>query len=297
MKRNYINLWAVLVLAGTTFAATSTQAADGRALKLFKTDRTMIVGHRGFSMGAPENTIPSYEWAKLACADMVELDFYSLADGSLYCHHDGRLDRTTDSQSSLSLTNAHITSLISEQVKKLDAGSWKDPLYKGVKVPSLEEALTAIQANGGITLAEHKTGSAKQCIDVLKKLDCVNDLVVQSFNWNFLADMQKQLPEQVTVALGPCGTREGKKITKEEYPLDEKWIDAGLKLGIKGIAWNSQVSEEAVKYAHEKGLKVFVYTIDDIAAAQKFINMGVDVIITDNPALIWKAIATNPAKK
>lgn len=291
MNIRYISCVAALA-AAFTFCSASAQAADGRALELLKTDRPIVVGHRGFSMGAPENTIPAYQWAKLACADLVELDFYSNKEGHLFCMHDGNLNRTTDIRTSLQLTNAPMQALSDEQIRKLDAGKWKSPLYTGTKVPSFEEALIAIQADGGMTLAEQKTGTAEQCVAVLKKLDCINDLVVQSFNWEFLTDMQKVCPEQVTVALGPIRTRNGEKLGDDQLPLDKKWIDAMLPLGVKGAAWDSRVTAEGIQYAHSKGLKVFVYTINDIPTAQRLLDMGVDAIITNNPALIWKAIAT-----
>ena len=285
-------LSAAAFAAALNFTSFEAQAADGRALELMKADRTIVVGHRGFSMGAPENTIPAFQWAKLACADLVELDFYVNKDGTLFCHHDSKMDRTTDIRSSLNLTNLAMIDLTDEQVRKLDAGKWKSPLFAGTPTPSFEEALTAIQADGGMTLAEHKTGSAEQCAAVLKKLDCVNDLIVQSFNWNFLADMNKVLPEQITVALGPQNQLRGVKLTDEQKYLDETAIDEMLKLGVKGAAWDSRVTAEGIKYAHSKGLKVFVYTINEIPKVHELIALGVDGIITDNPALVWKAIAT-----
>jgi glycerophosphoryl diester phosphodiesterase len=292
MKKNTIKLLSTAAFAAALFfTASDSQAADGRAVELMKADRPIVVAHRGFSMYAPENTIPSFMWGKWAAADMVELDFYTSKDGVLFCLHDGNLNRTTDVKEKFDIENTALGNLTSEQLRQLDAGKWKAPIYKGTPLPTLEEALTAIQADGGITLAEHKIGSAEQCAAVLKKLDCVNDLVVQSFNWNFLADMQKVLPEQITVALGPIGTRDGVKVPKEKLALDKEWVDSMLKLNVKGAAWDSRVTKEGIEYAHEKGLKVFVYTIDNMQKAQELLDMGVDAIITNNPALIWKAIA------
>ena len=292
MKKNTIKLLSTAAFAAALFfTASDSQAADGRAVELMKADRPIVVAHRGFSMYAPENTIPSFMWGKWAAADMVELDFYTSKDGVLFCLHDGNLNRTTDVKEKFDIENTALGNLTSEQLRQLDAGKWKAPIYKGTPLPTLEEALTAIQADGGITLAEHKIGSAEQCAAVLKKLDCVNDLVVQSFNWNFLADMQKVLPEQITVALGPLNTRDGVKVPKEKLALDKEWVDSMLKLNVKGAAWDSRVTKEGIEYAHEKGLKVFVYTIDNMQKAQELLDMGVDAIITNNPALIWKAIA------
>jgi len=51
------------------------------------------------------------------------------------------------------------------------------------------------------------------------------------------------------------------------------------------------VSKEAVQLAHQQGLKVFVYTINDIARANEMLDMGVDGLITNNTSLMWKALA------
>ncbi|MBR4248725.1 MAG: glycerophosphodiester phosphodiesterase, partial [Verrucomicrobia bacterium] len=82
MKKNTIKLLSTAAFAAALFfTASDSQAADGRAVELMKADRPIVVAHRGFSMYAPENTIPSFMWGKWAAADMVELDFYTSKDG------------------------------------------------------------------------------------------------------------------------------------------------------------------------------------------------------------------------
>ena len=55
--------------------------------------------------------------------------------------------------------------------------------------------------------------------------------------------------------------------------------------------WNDAVSKEAVALAHQRGLKVWVYTINDPAQANKLLDMGVDGLITNNTGLIWRTLA------
>ena len=50
------------------------------------------------------------------------------------------------------------------------------------------------------------------------------------------------------------------------------------------------MDKSAIEYAHSKGLKVWVYTINDPEIANRLLDGGVDGIITDNPAIIWKTI-------
>src|SRR5579862_8779467 len=55
-----------------------------------------VIGHRGASAYAPENTLPSYELALNQGADCVELDLHATKDGILVCIHDRSLERTTN---------------------------------------------------------------------------------------------------------------------------------------------------------------------------------------------------------
>ena len=82
-----------------------------------------------------------------------------------------------------------------------------------------------------------------------------------------------------------AATKDGKKLTDTEKALSPAWLDEVKAIGAHAAVWNKQVDAAAVKAAHERGLKVWVYTINDVAP-------GVDGIITDNPAILWKAIAT-----
>jgi glycerophosphoryl diester phosphodiesterase len=57
------------------------------------------------------------------------------------------------------------------------------------------------------------------------------------------------------------------------------------------MGWNHQVTKEAVAYAHQKKLKVWIYTINDPAEANRLLDLGVDGIITNNTSLIWRTVA------
>jgi glycerophosphoryl diester phosphodiesterase len=60
--------------------------------------------------------------------------------------------------------------------------------------------------------------------------------------------------------------------------------------------WNNQVTRESIQDAHRRGLKVWVYTVNNVEKAQSLINLGVDGLISDHTPLIWKALALNAVK-
>ena len=57
------------------------------------------------------------------------------------------------------------------------------------------------------------------------------------------------------------------------------------------MVWNRNVTSDAVDYAHDRGLKVWIYTIDDPEVANQLLDQKVDGIISNNPSIIWRTLA------
>jgi glycerophosphoryl diester phosphodiesterase len=281
---------------GLIVMSTIASAADATspAARLLETKRPLVIAHRGYSQFAPENTLPAFQLAMAAGADMVELDYYHSKDGELVVMHDPTLDRTTDAIAKWGGSKIRLDSKSLAELQMLDAGKWFKPEFAGTKVPTLAESLDLIQA-GNMTLIERKAGDAAACVKMLQARGLVNKLVVQAFDWSYLADFHALEPAQILGALGPPATKEGRKLTEAEKLLTKEWIDQALKSGVRVIGWNHQVTKEAVDYAHGKGLKVWVYTINDQAEATRLLNLGVDGLITNNTSLMWRSIAERKA--
>ena len=260
------------------------------AEQLLNAPRTLVIGHRGYCQIAPENTLPSFKLAKTAGADLVELDYYHTKDGELIVIHDATLDRTTDAVAKWGGSKIGVETKTLAELKTLDAGSWFDPEFAGTRLPTLKEALDLIQ-DGNVTLIERKGGDAAACVKLLNERKLINRVIVHAFDWKYLADFHQLEPRQVLSALGPVGTRDGKKLTEQEKILNESWVDEALKAGVRAMGWNHQVTKEAVAYAHQKKLKVWIYTINDPAEANRLLDLGVDGIITNNTSLIWRTVA------
>lgn len=286
---------SVVFLLASLFAVPTTccLAADAPppAQRLLKTTRPLVIAHRGFNVLAPENTLPSFKFAKLANADMVELDYHHSKDGTPIVIHDFELDRTTDAVAKWGGKKIRVDGRTVAELKTLDAGQWFDPMFKGARLPLLAEALDLIQKGGGVTLIERKAGDPAACIRVLRDKGLINQVVVQSFDWTYLREFHAQCPEQVLGALGPAGTRNGVKLTDAQKELGPEWIDDAKQAGASVVGWNKLVSRAAVAYAHQHGLKVWVYTINEVPLANALLDLGVDGIITDNTAAIWRALA------
>jgi glycerophosphoryl diester phosphodiesterase len=266
------------------------------ALKLVASQRSLVIGHRGYCLIAPENTLPSFKLAMAAGADLVELDYYHSKDLKLVVIHDGILDRTTDATNQWAQKKIKVETKTAAELQSLDAGSWFEPKYAGTRIPLLAEALDTIQ-QGSVSLIERKAGAPPDCIKLLREKGLINRVVVQSFDWGYLRAFHEQAPEQVLGALGPPSQlSDGKKPVRIAKELNAAWLDDLQKTGAKVAVWSQKVSKEAVDLAHQRGLKVWVYTINDSASANEMLDMGVDGIITNNTSLIWKTLALRGQK-
>ena len=275
-------------------APRSVQAADTNApaLRLLQLDRPLVIGHRGYSALAPENTLPAFRFALTAGVDLVELDYYHSRDGVPVVLHDGTLDRTTDAVKRWGGAKIPVTGKTAAELQTLDAGLWFSTNFAGTRLPRLAEALDLVQ-RGGVTLIERKGGDAPTCVQLLRDRQLINRVVVQSFDWDYLREFHRLAPDQVLGALGPPSKHaDGRKVSPAERFLSVEWLDAARDTGARVIVWNDQVTREAVALTHQRGQMVWVYTIDDLDAAGRLFDLGVDGLISNNPPIIWKALAT-----
>jgi glycerophosphoryl diester phosphodiesterase len=103
--------------------------------------KVLLIAHRGDSGAAPENTLTAIRRAFKAGADAVEVDIRFTRDRQIVLMHDDTLDRTTNGSGT-------VAEFTLDEIRKLDAGTWKDPLYRGERVPTLREALGVARAAG-----------------------------------------------------------------------------------------------------------------------------------------------------
>ena len=119
----------------------------------------------------------------------------------------------------------------------------------------------------------------------------INKVILQSFNWDYLCRLHRDEPEQVLAALGPARILpSGKRPLGLVRKLNAAWLNQAAKTGARVVVWSQKLSKKAVRMAHERGLKVWVYTIDKPKLARRLLAAGVDGIITNDPALIRKEV-------
>ncbi len=259
---------------------------------LLSTHRPLLIGHRGVCARAPENTLPSFAMALDASVNLVELDYHHTQDGIPVVIHDETLDRTTNAVALWGGNGHRVADRTSSELAALGAGRWFGAGLAKTRLPLLKEALELIQPRG-VALIERKSGDPRTCVEVLRAGGWVNQVIVQSFDWDFLKEVHALEPLQVLGALGPPDPPSGEEISESEGRLSVKWIDQLAATGARVIVWNRWVTSEAISYAHQRGYRVWIYTVNDPEEAARLRSLGVDGFISDDPVKLRSGLNTD----
>ncbi|CAN7512549.1 glycerophosphodiester phosphodiesterase [Rossellomorea sp. LjRoot5] len=231
------------------------------------------IAHRGAAAYAPENTIASYDLAVDMKADYIEIDVQRSKDGELVVIHDTSVDRTTDG-------SGKVGDLTLEEMKSLDAGSWKGEQFAGEEIPTFEEVLDRYHGKVGI-LIEMKSpelypGIEEQVADALKErhLDTPQNekIILQSFNFDSMKKMDQLLPK-VPVGVLSWSQSQATPEALKEISTYAEWFNPSY-----GI-----VTEQVVEDVHSLDMQIGSWTVRSHEAADFLFDMNVDAIITDYP--------------
>jgi glycerophosphoryl diester phosphodiesterase len=244
----------------------------------------LIIAHRGIAWSYPENTMPSYHAAIEAGADLVELDFHPTADGVLACVHDDTVGRCLDKTAAAELRGRRVTSFTWDELRRLDVGIWKGPPFAGTRVPALSEVLDLFLSCASdqptpTLLIEQKEGMAEQTVELLRRHDALERVIVQSFHWDYLTRLHVLAPNLALAALG------GKPVTPE-------CIREIINTGARTAHWHDQIRSSEIDALHAAGLSVWTYTLNSELAHRGAALMGIDGIATDRCDLARQVLAS-----
>ncbi len=242
-----------------------------------------IVGHRGASFDAPENTVAAVKLAWEQKADAAEFDVYLSKDGKIVVIHDATTRRTAGD-------DLKVAGSTLEELRKLDVGKWKNAKFVGEKIPTLDEVLATVPA-GKRVFIEVKCGPeiVPELARVLKaaKLKPEQTAVI-SFSAEVVAAAKTARPDLQAywiVSLAPKGQ---KPRTASELIDRAKQIKAdGLDLSATPTVLDKAFGDK-VKAA---GLKLYVWTVNDAELARKMIAAGVEGLTTDRPGWLREQLA------
>ena len=239
--------------------------------------RPLIFGHRGAAGEAPENTLAAFELALAQGADGIEFDVRFSADSEPVVIHDARLNRTTSG-------TGFVHEYQARALKSLDAGSWFNERYPaqargrfvGQRIPLLAEVLTWVRRRGCRALVEIKEGSGAypgieaKILRAIRSTATASLVTIISFDH---AALRRARQLDANLSLGASFKRPIFALRRAK--------SLGARMVVPHWAF---ASRQFIRRAHQAGLEVVVWTVNQPEALRRKIADGVDGIITDYPA-------------
>jgi glycerophosphoryl diester phosphodiesterase len=233
----------------------------------------LVVAHRGDSRHFAENTLRAFAAAIELGAPMIEFDVRQTADGEFVCIHDSSLDRTSDAPRTLG-PGALVAQRTLRELEALDCGSWHGEPSRGERLPALTAALTTMLPRC-VPMIEHKAGTASTYAALLRRLGIVEQVLVQSFDWEFVRELRGELAEVTLGLLGPGPAADR---------LDERVLTAAAAVGASFLHWDArELLVEQVGLARGAGYWLCTYTTDDDLGLIGGASLGLDAMCTNDP--------------
>lgn len=233
-----------------------------------------IIGHRGASAYAPENTMAAFDKAMAMGCRCLEFDVMLSNDGEPFVFHDETLKRTTNGRGEIGKVTA-------EYLQSLDAGRWFASRFRGEKIPHFRDVLqwlTFSDMKANIEIKPYPGTTEQTTIAVLSH---INRYWPQSKEMPLISSFD-------LAALTLC------RSLSPEMPLglllegwDKEWLVKAKALQCYSIHFNKRaLTEERVKQVKEQGYNVLAYTVNRRRQAKKLLYWGVDAVFSDYPDLL-----------
>src|SRR5262245_52764423 len=235
----------------------------------------IVYAHRGGSALRPENTIVAFDHGLSLGADGLEFDVHLSRDGVVMVHHDTTLERTTSGRGPLA-------ALTADELSRLDAGYH----FQGCRgaaggVPRLDEVLRRYPgARFTLELKANEPELAHRTIDAIRAAAAIDRAALGSFGTRVLRAARDYEP----------AIRTGSSREETRLALYRSWVYWPVRhppyheYQVPEVAGTTRVvSPRFVKYAHDAGLAVKVWTVDDEHDMRRLLGWGVDAIISDRP--------------
>jgi len=246
----------------------------------------LIIGHRGASAEAPENTLAAFALAAKQGAQGIEFDVQLNADGNVVVMHDATVERTTNG-------TGRVSQMSSDELRALDAGM-------GQPVPTLDDVFEAFGPSMLYNVELKVSGLRNKGLEgaVAERIEAYhlqNHVLVSSFSPLALRRARRQLAATTMTALVWMGGRFAQRVLHGLLPSPQA----------EHAAWADHphyplVDEAYMAWARERDLRVHVWTVDDAQEARRLAKLGVHALITNRPQEIASALgdergATDPS--
>ena len=218
------------------------------------------IGHRGAKAYEPENTLRSFKKAIEIGVDAVELDVRKTKDNQLVVIHDADVKRTTNGR-------GLVNELTLEEIKGFST-------EKGEKIPTLKEALDFLDKKVKIVVELKEADLENQVLSLVRESRLEENVIIISFMEEALRRV-RELNKEVETGL--------------IYVKHKNPVKAAIDLKARYLLPLYRFTHIAnVQKAHEKGLKVIVWTVNNSQEVAEYAKKGVDGIASDKPDILMQ---------
>ena len=237
--------------------------------------------HRGFNTVAPENSLPAYGAAVALGAEEIEFDLWPTTDGEIVSTHDGSLERTSNGRG-LVFEKSY------EELAKLDFGASFSPEFEGLGIIRFEDILKKLSCHTIMNIhlkSWRKTEPHRyftdeellKIIDLIRQYDCEKHVYFMTGIDELMERLEKLAPD-----IGRC-----------MGAGDEPWkiVEKGIKYHCGKVQlFKPYFNREMIDRAHAAGMRCNVFWSDDPEETERFLEMGIDTILTNDYLRISKVV-------
>lgn len=232
-----------------------------------------MCSHRGFNTIAPENSMPAFGAAVALGAQEIEFDIWPTKDGVIISCHDGTLDRVSDG-------TGKIYEQTYDEMKHVDFGVKFSEKYKGLRMVLFEEIL---QKLGGHTIMNihvkpmgphYNPETMKKIIGLIRQYGCEKHVYLM-IEVDDDIRMFKEYAPDIPICVG--------------HDFNRNWaiVDRAIALGAEKVQfYKPYVNREMIDKAHAHGIICNLFWSDDPEEARRFLDMGIDTILTNEYNLV-----------
>ena len=243
--------------------------------------------HRGASLRAPENTLEAFRLAARSGAGGLELDVHMTSDGSIVVIHDDSADRTTEG-------TGLVRRMTLQELQSLDAGYRFTPdggtnypyRGQGVRVPELGEVLREFHGHKvNIDIKEEQPGVEVALLETIKGAGAGNRVLVVS-------EMPAVVRRVRELSGNGISTGASRQEIGDFYRLSRLRLEFLVRPPYDALqvpveyGGREVVTPRFLKAAHDRGVRVDVWTIDEPGEMRRLLDLGVDVIMTNRPEVL-----------
>ncbi len=239
-----------------------------------------VCAHRGFSVVAPENSMPAFGAAIALGAEEIEFDLWPTADGEIVSIHDRSLDRVSNGA-------GLVTDHTFKELAQFDFGSKFGEKFKGLRIVKFEDILHKFSGQVIMNIhikpltydnTSYPEDAMKKIIGLLKKYGAEQHAYFMLETDTQIQQFKKYAPE-IPICVGHLGNR--------------PWeiVDRAIEFGCEKVQlFKPYFNKEMIDKAHKHGIKCNVFWSDDPKETKDFLDMGIDTILTNDYNLISQCV-------